>query len=85
VIRLNAREEYIAWEQRCDEFIESLDERSRIKRPWLSVLNSRSDRASERFEKFDVDILFMRALDTARDLDRYGFWKSYIDWCSNKL
>jgi len=25
--RLNTREEYIAWEQRCDEFIESLDER----------------------------------------------------------
>jgi len=26
--RLNTREEYIAWEQRCDEFIESLDEHS---------------------------------------------------------
>jgi len=35
--RLNTREEYIAWEQRCDEFIESLDERSRIKRPRLSI------------------------------------------------
>jgi len=35
--RLNTREEYIAWEQRCDEFIESLDERSRIKHPRLSI------------------------------------------------
>jgi len=37
VARLNTREEYIAWEQRCDEFIESLDERSRIKHPRLSI------------------------------------------------
>jgi len=35
--RLNTREEYIAWEQRCDEFIESLDERSWIKHPRLSI------------------------------------------------
>jgi len=35
--RLNTREEYIAWEQRCDEFIESLEEQSRIKRPRLSI------------------------------------------------
>jgi len=34
---LNTREEYIAWEQRCDEFIESLDERSRIKHSRLSI------------------------------------------------
>jgi len=26
--RLNTREDYIAWEQRCDEFIELLDEHS---------------------------------------------------------
>jgi len=25
------REDYITWEQRCDEFIESLDEHTRIK------------------------------------------------------
>jgi len=31
--QLNTREEYLAWEQRCDEFIESLDKHSRIKRP----------------------------------------------------
>jgi len=37
VARLNTREEYIAWEQRCDEFIESLDECSRIKHPRLSI------------------------------------------------
>jgi len=35
--RLNTRKEYIAWEQRCDEFIESLEEQSRIKRPRLSI------------------------------------------------
>jgi len=35
--RLNTREEYIAWEQRCDKFIESLDERSQIKHPRLSI------------------------------------------------
>jgi len=35
--RLNTREDYIAWEQRCDEFIELLDEHSRIKRPRLSI------------------------------------------------
>jgi len=27
---LNTREEYIAWEQRCDVFIESLEEQSRV-------------------------------------------------------
>jgi len=35
--RLNTQEEYIAWEQRCDEFIESLDEQSRVKRSRLSI------------------------------------------------
>ena len=36
-IRLNTHEEYMAWEQRCIEFIESLDERSRSKYPRLSI------------------------------------------------
>ncbi|KAL6255517.1 hypothetical protein P5V15_013854 [Pogonomyrmex californicus] len=36
-IRLNSREEYIAWEQRCDKYIESLEEHGRIKRPRLSI------------------------------------------------
>jgi len=40
--RLNTREEYIAWEQRCDEFIELLDEHSRIKRSRLSIGNRQS-------------------------------------------
>ncbi|XP_070156745.1 uncharacterized protein [Polyergus mexicanus] len=35
--RVNSIEEYIAWEQRCDEYIESLEEQSRIKRPRLSI------------------------------------------------
>jgi len=35
--RLNTQEEYIAWEQRCDEFIESLDEYSCVKRPRLLI------------------------------------------------
>ncbi|KYM95311.1 hypothetical protein ALC62_14051, partial [Cyphomyrmex costatus] len=39
---LSTREEYIAWEQRCDEFIESLEEQSRIKRPRLSIGNRQS-------------------------------------------
>jgi len=37
--RLNTREDYIAWKQRCDEFIELLDEHSRIKRLRLSIGN----------------------------------------------
>ncbi|KYN09985.1 hypothetical protein ALC57_17889 [Trachymyrmex cornetzi] len=38
----NTREEYVAWEQRCDEFIESLEEQNRIKCPRLSIGNSQS-------------------------------------------
>ncbi|XP_071652526.1 uncharacterized protein [Temnothorax longispinosus] len=34
---LNSKEDFAAWEQRCDEFIESLEEQSRIKRPRLSI------------------------------------------------
>ncbi|KYQ49242.1 hypothetical protein ALC60_11699 [Trachymyrmex zeteki] len=41
-ILLNTREEYVAWEQRCDEFIEFLEEQSRIKRPRLSICNRQS-------------------------------------------
>ncbi|XP_018393244.1 PREDICTED: uncharacterized protein LOC108772246 [Cyphomyrmex costatus] len=40
--QLSTREEYIAWEQRCDEFIESLEEQSRIKRPRFSIGNRQS-------------------------------------------
>jgi len=35
--RLNTQEEYLAWEQRCDDFIESLEEQNRIKCPRLSI------------------------------------------------
>jgi len=35
--RLNMQEEFITWEHCCDEFIESLEEQSRIKRPRLSI------------------------------------------------
>lgn len=35
--RVNSIEEYIAWEQRCDAYIEALEEQSRIKRPRLSI------------------------------------------------
>jgi len=35
--QLNTREEFITWEHRCDKFIESLEEQSRIKRPRLSI------------------------------------------------
>ncbi|KYN07670.1 PREDICTED: uncharacterized protein LOC108779646 [Cyphomyrmex costatus] len=41
VTLLDTREEYVAWEQRCDEFIESLEEQSRIKRP-RSICNRQS-------------------------------------------
>jgi len=37
---LNTRKEYNAWEQRCDKYIESLEEQSRIKCPWLSIGNN---------------------------------------------
>jgi len=40
--RLNTREDYIVWEQRCDEFIELLNEHSRIKRLRLSIGNRQS-------------------------------------------
>ncbi|KYM95737.1 hypothetical protein ALC62_13644, partial [Cyphomyrmex costatus] len=39
--QLSTREEYVAWEQRCDEFIESLEEQ-RIKRTRLSIGNRQS-------------------------------------------
>jgi len=47
--RLNMRKEYM-WEQRCDEFIKSLDEYSRIKRPRLSIIG----RAPRKFERFSA-------------------------------
>jgi len=70
--RLDTREEHIAWEQRCDEFIESLDERSRIKHLWLSIDIRQSLVAQiARLESLKdlVDVLCMQAPDTARDLD----------------
>ncbi|KYM94575.1 hypothetical protein ALC62_14792 [Cyphomyrmex costatus] len=39
---LDTREEYVAWEHRCDVYIESLEEQSRIKRPRLSIGNRQS-------------------------------------------
>ncbi|KYQ50681.1 hypothetical protein ALC60_10224 [Trachymyrmex zeteki] len=39
---LNTREKYVEWEQRCDEFIECLEEQSRIKCPRLSTGNRQS-------------------------------------------
>ncbi|KYN29308.1 hypothetical protein ALC57_01246, partial [Trachymyrmex cornetzi] len=36
-IQLNTRKEYVAWEQRCDELIEFMEEQSRTKRPRLAV------------------------------------------------
>ncbi|KYN38648.1 hypothetical protein ALC56_06974, partial [Trachymyrmex septentrionalis] len=35
--QLNTREEYVAWEQRCDEFMESLEEQSHAKCLRLSI------------------------------------------------
>lgn len=35
--RLNVREDFVAWERRCDECLEKLEEHSRSKRPRLSV------------------------------------------------
>jgi len=36
---LSTIDDYSAWKQRCDEFIKSLEEQSRIKRPRLSIGN----------------------------------------------
>ncbi|KYN08427.1 hypothetical protein ALC62_00594 [Cyphomyrmex costatus] len=44
--QLSTKEEYVTWEQRCDEFIESLEEQSRIKRPRLSIGNRQAVIAS---------------------------------------
>jgi len=41
-VRLNTVDEFTAWEQHCNEFIESLDECNRIKRPRLSIGNKQS-------------------------------------------
>ncbi|XP_076674650.1 uncharacterized protein LOC143372385 [Andrena cerasifolii] len=35
--RLISQEEYLAWEERCNECMESLEEHSRVKRPRLSI------------------------------------------------
>jgi len=35
--QLNTREEYLVWEQRCNDFIESLKEQSRVKHLRLSI------------------------------------------------
>ena len=35
--RLISQEEYLAWEERCNECIELLEEQSRVKRPRLSI------------------------------------------------
>ena len=35
--RLSLREEYDVWEQQCDEYLQLLEEHSRIKRPRLSI------------------------------------------------
>jgi len=35
--QISTVEEYVEWEARCEEFIESLEEQSRIKRPRLSI------------------------------------------------
>ncbi|XP_018317340.1 phospholipase A1 [Mycetomoellerius zeteki] len=43
---LGTREEYIVWEQRCDDFIESLEEQSRAKRPRLLIGKRQSAIAS---------------------------------------
>lgn len=36
VTLLSIIDEYSAWEQRCDEFIESLEEQSRIEHPIIN-------------------------------------------------
>jgi len=39
---IDSLEDYIVWEQRCDAYIESLEEQSRIKRSRLSIENRQS-------------------------------------------
>jgi len=60
---LNTREDYIVWEQRCDEFIESLYEHSRIKiRDYQSVTDNRWSHISR-----DLKVLKIRYVDLFDD------------------
>ena len=65
---LSTIDEFSAWKQRCDEFIESLEEQNRIKRPRLSINNRQSLIACiTRFESLKESVredLYIWALDT---------------------
>ncbi|KYN13160.1 hypothetical protein ALC57_14655 [Trachymyrmex cornetzi] len=62
---LNTRKEYVAWEQHCDEFIESLEEQSRIKCLRLSFGNRQSVIACiARLESLKGSSLVIRSTST---------------------
>ncbi|KYN21190.1 hypothetical protein ALC57_06439 [Trachymyrmex cornetzi] len=94
---LNTREEYVAWEQRCDEFIESLEEQSRIKRPRLSIGNRQSVIACiARFESLKssvrgrfvhIDIAYYVQCSYDSSLSGYRFRrdKDCIAWFTEEL
>jgi len=73
------QEEYIAWEQRCNNFIESLEEQIRIKRPRCYYYNRWSlvSRDSKVWKMWCVDVSCKRVPDTAQNGARL-IWRSKI-------
>ncbi|EGI63587.1 hypothetical protein G5I_08017, partial [Acromyrmex echinatior] len=53
--------EYVAWEQRCDKLIESLEEQSHAKRPRLSISKRQS-------------VTACIARHVAREFEGFGAW-----------
>jgi len=53
--QLNMREEYVTWKQRCDVFIESLEEQSRVKRLSIGIKQSLIARIA-RLESFKESV-----------------------------
>ncbi|EFN81935.1 hypothetical protein EAI_12600 [Harpegnathos saltator] len=58
--RLGSLDEYLAWEQKCDECLESLEQHSRAKQPRLSVGSAHSMESG-------IWDFFWREIDTAFD------------------
>jgi len=67
--QMNTRKEFLAWEQWCNDFIESLEEQSSIKRPWLPIGVRQSLIARLENLKDTVRGRFMWVPNTARDSD----------------
>ena len=82
VAQLNTREKFFAWEQCCDNFIESLKEQSRIKHPRLSIdVKQLLIAHIVRLENLKDTVGTFCASGIARDFDREidTAFKSHID------